>query len=227
MIDDITLTKLNRQEGARYMGYGTDSPDETVMKLICECEAEILATAKPRYIYKLFDIAEGEDGIEFIGTNMVLRGNSIKEHLSGCERAVCMCATLSADMDKLIKITQVKDMAKAVVMDAFAGVAVEQVCDKIEEQIRELLSEKYLTYRFGLGYGDLPLEQLGEFLTVLGTSKTIGVTVTGGTMMSPTKSVACIIGISNNQIKSKKKGCITCNMREKCRFRMKGERCGF
>lgn len=227
MIDDITLTKLNRQEGARYMGYGTNSPDETVMKLICECETEILTTAKPRYIYKLFDIMECEGGIEFIGTNMVLRGNSIKEHLSGCERAACICATLSTDMDKLIKITQVKDMAKAVVMDAFAGVAVEQVCDKIEKQLKELFPEKYLTYRFGLGYGDLPLEQLGDFLAVLGTSKTIGVTVTGGTMMSPAKSVACIIGISDNQIKSKKKGCITCNMREKCQFRVKGERCGF
>lgn len=227
MIDDIKLTKLNRQEGARYMGYGGNSPDDTVMKLVEECESDILSAAKPRYIYKIFDIKESEDGIEFIGTNMVLRGNSIKEHLSGCERAACVCATLSGDMDKLIKITQVKDMAKAVVMDAFAGVAVEQVCDKIEKQLKELLPQKYLTYRFGLGYGDLPLEQLGDFLTVLGASKTIGVTVTGGTMMSPAKSVACIIGISDNQIKSKKKGCITCNMREKCQFRVKGERCGF
>lgn len=227
MIDDIKLTKLNRQEGARYMGYGADSPDDVVLNLAMECENDILSAAKPRYIYKIFDIKECDGGIEFIGTNMVLKGNSIKEHLSGCERAACMCATLSADMDKLIKITQVRDMAKAVVMDAFAGVAVEQLCDKIEIQLKELSPEKYLTYRFGLGYGDLPLEQLGDFLAVLGTSKTIGVTVTGGTMMSPAKSVACIIGISDNQIKSKKKGCITCIMREKCQFRLKGERCGF
>lgn len=227
MIDDITLTKLNRQEGARYMGYGADSPDETVMELIAECEAEILATARPRYIYKIFDIKPCDNGVEFIGTNMVLKGNSIREHLAGCDRAACICATLSADMDKLIRVTQVKDMAKAVVMDAFAGVAIEQVCDKIEEKLKELFPEKYLTYRFGLGYGDLPLEQLGEFLSVLNTQKTIGVSVTGGTMMSPAKSVACVMGVSNNQIKSKKKGCITCNMREKCQFRLKGERCGF
>lgn len=227
MIDDIKLTKLNRSEGVRYMGYGENSPDETVMRLVEECETEILSTAMPRYIYKIFEIAESDKGIEFIGTSLVLRGNSIKEHLSGCERAACICCTLSADMDKLIRITQVRDMAKAVVMDAFAGVAIEQVCDKIETQLMELLPQKYLTYRFGLGYGDLPLEQLEDFLFVLGTSKTIGVTVTGGTMMSPAKSVACVIGISDNQIKSKKKGCITCNMREKCQFRMKGERCGF
>lgn len=227
MFDDITLTKLNKQEGARYLGYGSEKPDDRIMKLIDECESEIIAAAKPRYIYKLFDIETTDEGVEFYGTNLILKGSSIKEHLTGCNRAACICATLSSDMDKLIKVTQVKDMAKAVIMDAFAGVAVEQVCDKIEEQIRDMLPDKYLTYRFGIGYGDLPLEQMGEFLAVLGTSKTIGVTVTGGTMMSPTKSVACIVGISDNQIKSKKKGCITCNMREKCQFRVKGERCGF
>lgn len=227
MIDDIKLTKLNRREGARYMGYGENTPGHTVMELVDECERDILSAAVPRYIYKIFDINEGEEGIEFIGTNMVLRGNSIKEHLSGCERAACICSTLSADMDKLIRITQVKDMARAVVLDAFAGVAAEQLCDKIEKQLGELFPEKYLTYRFGLGYGDLPLEQLGEFLKVLEAPKTIGVTVTGGTMMSPAKSVACVVGISNNQINSKKKGCTTCNMRESCQFRLKGERCGF
>ncbi len=227
MIDDIKLTKLNRQEGARYMGYGENIPDETVMKLVSECETAILAAALPRYIYKVFDIRECENGVEFLESSMVLKGNSIKEHLSGCERAACICSTLSSDMDKLIRITQVKDMAKAVVMDAFAGVAIEQVCDKIEGKLKALFPEKYLTYRFGIGYGDLPLEQLRDFLSVLNASKTIGVTVTGGTMMSPAKSVACVIGISDNQIKSKKKGCITCNMREKCQFRVKGERCGF
>lgn len=227
MIDDIKLTKLNRQEGARYMGYGENIPDETVMKLICECETAILATALPRYTYKVFDVRECENGVEFLGSSLVLKGNSIKEHLSGCEMAACICSTLSADMDKLIRITQVKDMAKAVVMDAFAGVAIEQVCDKIEYKLKTLFPEKYLTYRFGIGYGDLPLEQLKDFLSVLNASKTIGVTVTGGTMMSPAKSVACVVGISDNQIKSKKKGCITCNMREKCQFRVKGERCGF
>jgi 5-methyltetrahydrofolate--homocysteine methyltransferase len=118
-------------------------------------------------------------------------------------------------------------MTKALITDAFAGVAIEQVCDKVEEQIKEMMPDKYMTYRFGIGYGDLPLEQIAEFLAVLGTQKTIGVTVTAGNMMSPSKSVACITGISTGQIKSKKKGCITCSMREKCQFRAKGERCGF
>ena len=77
MIDDIKLTKLNRQEGARYMGYGENIPDETVMKLVSECETAILAAALPRYIYKIFDIRECENGVEFLESSMVLKGNSI------------------------------------------------------------------------------------------------------------------------------------------------------
>lgn len=227
MIEDIRLEKLNVREGARYLGYGVSLPDENIMNIVEKCEAEIISAAKPRYVYKVFEINEISEGIEFSGTNLILRGNSIREHLSGCNRAVLLCATLSGEMDRLIKITQIKDMAKAVIMDAFAGVAIEQVCDKAEQLIKKEFKDKYLTYRFGIGYGDLPIEQMSEFLKVIGADKLIGVTVTDGNMMSPTKSVACVIGISDTEIKSKKRGCITCNMREKCSFRLRGERCGF
>lgn len=227
MIDDISLDRLNMQEGARYLGYGTDTPDNNVMKLIKECEEDILRTAKPRYIYKVLNISGRDDGIYIEGTNLILLGKSIREHLEGCGSIVLLCATLSSDMDKLIRITQIKDMAKAVIMDAFAGVAVEQLCDKAEEKIKEEFNDKYFTYRFGFGYGDLPIEQMPECLNILNAQKTVGVSVTEGGMMSPSKSVACIIGISNNEIKSRKKGCITCNMRDKCSFRIRGERCGF
>lgn len=226
MIDDIKLGQLNRREGARYMGYGNNEPDEVVSSLITQCENDILDHATPRYIYKIFDISIS-DNVEILGTNLILTGKSIKEHLEGCSKAALICGTLSVGIDKLIMKTQVLDMAKAVVMDAFAGVAIEQLMDKVDEQIGQYFPDMYMTYRFGIGYGDLPLDIMGDFLRVLNTDKSIGVTVTTGNMMSPTKSVACIVGLSNEVIKSKKKGCITCNMKDSCRYRIKGERCGF
>lgn len=227
MIEDISLDELNIREGVRYMGYGANLPDDGIMSLIKECEREILAAARPRYIYKVLNIREEAEGVRVEDTNHILRGNSIKEHLKGCSRAVILCATLSGDMDRLIRITGIKDMAKAVVMDAFAGVAIEQVCDKAELNIKREFTDKYFTYRYGFGYGDLPIEQMPEFLKILNTGKTIGVSVNDSNMMSPAKSVACVIGISDNEIKSKKRGCVTCNMRDRCSFRIRGERCGF
>ncbi len=227
MKEHINLEKLNIKEGARYLGYGNNIPDDNVMNIINQCEDEIIKTAKPRYTYKVFDVTSVDEGVKVEGTSLLLKGNSIKEHLLGCNKAVLLCTTLSLEIDKLIRITEVKDMAKAVIMDAFASVAIEQICDKIELQLIKRFENKYFTYRFGLGYGDLPIEHETEFLTILDTQKLIGVTVNNNFIMSPRKTVACIIGISDNEIKSKKKGCITCNIKERCQYRLRGDRCGF
>ena len=227
MNENINLEKLNIKEGARYLGYGNNTPDDNVMNIIKQCEDEIIKTARPRYTYKVFDVTIVDEGVNVEGTSLLLKGNSIKEHLLGCNKAVLLCATLSSEIDRLIRVTEIRDMAKAVIMDAFAGVAIEQICEKIEIKVKNKFQDKFFTYRFGLGYGDLPIEHETEFLGILDTQKLIGVTVNDNFIMSPRKTVACIIGISDNEINSKKKGCISCNMRERCQYRLRGDRCGF
>ena len=227
MASDILLEKLNRYEGCRYLGYGNNKPDENIMSIIDECENEILENVKPRYVYKIFDITERNEGILINGTSLLLKGESIKEHLKECQKIIAMCGTLSVDIDKIIKKAEINDMAKAVILDAFSAVAVEQLMDKVEEKIKNIFSDKYFTYRFGIGYGDLPIEQMPDFLNILNAGRLTGVTVSRGGMMTPLKSVACVVGISDFPIKSKKKGCITCNMKDKCEYRIRGERCGF
>lgn len=48
-----------------------------------------------------------------------------------------MCATVGSEVDKLIRISQISDMARAVVMDSLASVAVEQVCNAFDKIIAE------------------------------------------------------------------------------------------
>ena len=229
-MNHITLTKLNYMECARYLGYGQNTPDENVERLMRECESEIQDYAVPRFVYRIFDI-DIQDAIMLSETDMKLSGNSIKEHLENCDRLVLLCVTLSDRIDKLIRKTELKDMAKALVMDAMAAVAVEQVCDKAEEFIRDeylkQYSHAYFTWRFGFGYGDLPLCEERLALNLLDAGKRIGVYINDNLIMFPRKTVACIIGISPEEIKSKKRGCVSCNMRENCKFRLRGERCGF
>lgn len=226
MEKNIKLEKLNRREGARYLGYNTDMPDEKIMHIIDECEMEILKKAKPRYLYKILNISHVDEGVKLENTTLCLKGSSIKEHLEGCDKVAIICATLSLEIDKLIKINQLKDMSKAVITDAFAAVAIEQVLDKIEQMIKNEYENVFFTYRFGIGYGDLPISQMKDFLRVLGADR-IGVSVTDGDMMNPIKSVACIVGISDNEIKQRKRGCITCNLKDVCKYRIRGKRCGF
>lgn len=225
----VKLTELNYAEGARYLGYGTSTPDSTVMELMRECSAQICETAVPCFVYRIFPLEEEKDRLKLQGTACTLSGTSIREHLNNCHSAVLLCATLSSSLDRLIRKTEIQDMAKAVIMDAMAGVAVEQLCDKAEKMIKEQYEKSktgYFTWRFGFGYGDLPLEEERMALRLLEAEKQIGVNLNESLIMFPKKTVACVIGISSEKLGAKKRNCLSCNMYERCSFRMRGERCG-
>ena len=225
MEKSIKLTSLNRKEALRYLGYKKNAPDERVEELMDECEELVLKTAVPRYIYKKFDFTVGDDGVAFKNTSMVLPGESIKKHLYKCDSAICMAVTISEGIDRQLRVLQLTDMAKALVFDSLASVAVEQVCDKVEAVIKEELPEYNQTFRFGIGYGDLPLSQQGEFLKILNTPKLIGLNIGKTDMMTPTKSVTAVIGLTTGEVSSKKKGCMSCNLKGTCRFREAGGHC--
>lgn len=222
---DIVLGQLDKNEALRYMGHRGEDIDEQLDKLITKCEKEVLSCVKPRFVYKVCDISREEKGILVKDTNLFLTGNSIKKHLDGCDKAVLMAVTISADADRLIRIAQIRDMAEAVAIDSLCSVAVEQACDRAELIIKEENPGYYQTFRFGLGYGDLPISLQGQFLHVLNAPKQIGLNVSSTDMLTPTKSVTAVIGLSKNSIPQRARGCQTCSMNKKCQFRQKGGRC--
>jgi len=215
---DIVLGQLDKNEALRYMGHRGEDIDEQLDKLITKCEKEVLRCVKPRFVYKVCDISREEKGILVKDTNLFLTGNSIKKHLDGCDKAVLMAVTISADADRLIRIAQIRDMAEAVVIDSLCSVAVEQACDRAELIIKEENPGYYQTFRFGLGYGDLPISLQGQFLHVLNAPKQIGLNVSSTDMLTPTKSVTAIIGISDTQEKCHIKGCEACEKKD-CIYR--------
>lgn len=221
------IESLDKKEALRYLGYGNNEPDEQVKKMLDECEKQITDIVKPAFAYKIFDIEWKDDGIYIPGTTLVFTGESIREHLEGCEKVILMCATSGQEVDRLIRTTQIRGMAKAVIMDALASVSVEYVCNEAERLIRDNVKDYYFTWRFSPGYGDLPIEIQGSFLNVLDAPKTMGVSVTAGDMLTPTKSVTAIIGLSKEPLKAKTRGCISCSMNERCKFRAGGTHCGF
>ena len=91
----ITLTELNYMEGARYLGYGTGTPDDRVKAMMEDCSRQICSQANPRFVYRIFELTKDGQKIGLAGTTLHLSGNSIREHLDGCEHAILLCATLS------------------------------------------------------------------------------------------------------------------------------------
>ncbi len=213
----ITLDRLSREEALRYMGGARAVPDERLNALIDDCEAQILGGARPAFLYKIIALPD----------ERFTEGKDIAAHLEGCDRAVLLCATLGAEIDKLIRVAQVSDMARAVVLDSLASAAVEQLCDKAEREIAERISGAYLTFRFSPGYGDYPIALQKRFLTELDAPRKIGLSANENHILIPSKSVTAIAGISDRPVEQKKRGCAVCSMRETCRYRKGGTHCGF
>lgn len=221
----MKLTDINRAEAFRYMGLRGEIP-ENIVTLADECESRLIAAATPKFYWIYADIADiSEETVTLAGHKLVLRGRDISEHLSGCFGTALLCATLGDGVDKLLRTVQMEDMAKALTADALASAAVEQVCDIAEKEIGERFAGKFTTWRFSPGYGDFPLECQGDFLTAVNAMRTVGVCVTDGGLLTPTKSVTAVIGISEEAIPQKRRGCGTCTIREKCNFRKNGGHC--
>lgn len=221
----MQLDSLNRAEAFRYMGHKGGSIPENINALADECEQRLLAAIRPNYVWRVFDIEETDNGISVLGTPLILTGNSITEHLRGCERCALMCATLSVGADSVIRAYESAEMEKAVIADCLSSAAIEQVCDIAEREIQAAVGDYHYTWRFSPGYGDLPLELQRRLIEVLQAQKRIGVTVTDSLILIPRKSVTAVMGISENEIPKGKRGCSSCNMRDTCQFRKNGTHC--
>ena len=212
----IELEKLNRNEAVRYLGGAGIRLNYRMDVLMDECEKAVLEKASPKYLYVEKDLP----------CSQIMGGKDIESHLNGCEKAIVMCATVGSGVDKLIRISQISDMARAVVMDSLASVAVEQVCNAFDKIIAGKYSDYNMTFRFSPGYGDYPIELQKIILQMLDAPKKIGLCTNDNFLLTPTKSVTAVLGLSKNPIERKKRGCAICNMRETCKFRRKGLHCG-
>lgn len=212
----IELEKLNRNEAVRYLGGAGIRLNYRMDVLMDECEKAVLEKASPKYLYVEKNLP----------CPQIMGGKDIESHLNGCEKAIVMCATVGSEVDKLIRISQISDMARAVVMDSLASVAVEQVCNAFDKIIAEKYSDYNMTFRFSPGYGDYPIELQKIILQMLDAPKKIGLCTNDNFLLTPTKSVTAVLGLSKNPIERKKRGCAICNMRDTCKFRRKGLHCG-
>lgn len=226
----ITVTQLNidRAEALRYLRLPAhmseaDLPPDIATQLNA-AEAAVLAAAQPRFTWRSFAITGRSDaGVQLLGTSLVLPGADIAELLAGCPGCVIMAATLGQTVDDLIRRTQPQDMAQALMLDALASAAVENLCDQIQEQLAAQFAQDklYLTSRFSPGYGDLPIALQKPLCATLDSQRRIGLSVSQSGILLPRKSVTAIMGQSPTPPTTGHTcgSCATCNMRDRCPYK--------
>lgn len=220
------IERINISEALRYMGHKGEisASFENTLKT---CEDELLKAIRPQYTYKSFSIFCNNKGVKLEGSSLVFEGSDITEHLSGCNKAVLLCATIGGDVDKLIRLKEVSDISSAFIIDAMASAAVEQLCELVEKKIRNDFPNKFFTWRYSPGYGNFPLEIQQDFLNVLDAQKRAGICTSEDNLLVPRKSVTAVMGMSETQIEKKRRGCASCNMATDCQYRKRGNHCGF
>ncbi|MDR0947813.1 MAG: methionine synthase [Ruminococcus sp.] len=181
---NISLNSIDKTEALYYLGFHGQTPETRIFENITKCEAELLKQISPKAIY----IVIGTD-------DPVLQSEDLKQHLSGCKKAVLFAATLGSGADKAIYVSGFVSPEFTLYTDALANAAIEQVCDEVELEIKKLYGCE-ITTRFSPGYGDFPLERQPEILQRLNAFKIIGLRCKDSLMMEPTKSVTAVFGIA-------------------------------
>ena len=94
------------------------------------------------------------------------------------------------------------------------------------EAAEETAAPLFLTERFSPGYGDSPLEMQKQVLDLLDAENKLGITLSKGYMMSPSKSITAIMGLADHPVTGRLATCDECVLKDKCRLRREGKRCG-
>lgn len=220
--------RINRNEVLRYLGYKNQVLDNNILLLIEDCINEMRNLAESRYVYKFFEMDNENGKIVLCNSNIELLGNDISNHLKQSETCILMAATLGNAVDMKIRYYEKINMTKALIMDACASCAIEEVCDSLCVGLQDKLHSrnKTITPRFSPGYGDLPIELQRAFISVLEADKAIGLAASYSNILIPRKSVTAIMGITDTGYKIQEKSCLSCSKYSSCQFRREGTGCG-
>lgn len=223
----MELDHIPVDEVLRYLGTAGKDPG-ALLPLAEDCARELLAIARPRWEWRAFGCRIGPEGVQLEG-GLLLPGQDLARHLTGCQEAVLMAATLSAGVDGLLRQSQLRDLGRSLVLEACATAAIEEVCDRGETVIRQRYPGRALTSRYSPGYGDLPVTVQGAFLDLLDAPRRLGLCATGSSILTPRKSVTAVIGVREEGAEDpgpRRRSCDSCAMKDRCTYRKQGERCG-
>ncbi|AQM59281.1 methionine synthase [Clostridium baratii] len=219
---------IDEKEVLRYLGYKGQKIEEELLLKIRDTIEEGKKLFAPKIIYKEYPINILENGVEVIGTTLVLEGNDIKKLLIDSSRCILMAATIGNYIEKKIRLYERIDLTRGMILDSVSTTAVEDLCDKVCDLIEKDIIEDFeeLTFRYSPGYGDLSLNIQKNFIEVLDATRKIGVNVSEHMLLFPRKSVTAIVGIRKKLGKKTKKSCINCKNYENCLYRKEENSCG-
>ena len=203
-------------EVLRYLGsYGMS--DQADLALQAENALSLIEKHSAcRSIHQTFPLIPLDD--RFLIGDAVFESRSLFRNLKGCSEVVIMACTLGPEPDRLIRRAQVTSLFDTALLQAACTAWIEAYCDEVNQEIIDEAKKRslYCRPRYSPGYGDLALESQADVFRLLPIKKQIGVSLTEGFLMVPTKSVTALIGLSDTERNCILSGCEECDRNKAC-----------
>lgn len=209
----------NRTEILRYAGVRGEAPE--TLPLLEDCLTESDGKLSYRVCWSIFPLRQLAASHLDLGFVCVESAN-LTTHLAGCSQVLVFAATVGIELDRLITRYTHLSPAKALMFQAIGAERIESLCDVFCRDITADQAEtgKTLTRRFSPGYGDLPLSLQRQIFCVLDCPRHLGLTLNESLLMTPSKSVTALMGITTagHPVPACQSGCAACQ-HESCTFR--------
>ena len=206
MIYNAQILEIDAAETRRYAGLR--KAQNFGEKNIADACAEALILIEVRGAWELYDY---KNQTVLSAPPFTIAGNSIIKHLDGCEKVICMAATVGFEIEREInrKFERGEYLA-SVLLDAAATCAVEQAADLMEKNFAAKFSKE--GYKMRWGYGDWELTAQEKLFKISGAEQ-IGMSLTSALMLEPRKSITAIIGLYKGQglRETGKENCAACD----------------
>ena len=230
--------KLDRGEALGYVGYAGQEVDDVLRarfeRLADACERDL----RPLCVYATFEVdrartrwdeGDGDPCVALEGTNLVLGGRDIAAHLHGAREVAFLACTLGVASERELRKHAALSPVDAVLYGAAASALVEAAANAAEAALVASAAVRGLrtNFRYSPGYGDLSLSVQPAFLRALDATARIGVSVTEGNLLVPTKSVTAAIGLFDGSAPDTgaRDSCSSCALKGCCSLREKGCTC--
>ena len=166
------------------------APDELPLE---ECLKAARSAVRCRAVWQRYPLEWGGDELDLGFAKTASR--HLRRHLEGCAEILLFACTAGSEIERRINREKLVSPVRGLLMSAIGSQQVEGACDRLCDLLAAEYPEKQLVTRYSPGYGDLPLEIQKDVFRALDCERSIGVTLTEGLLMQPSKSVTAVIGM--------------------------------
>lgn len=187
--------QVDEKDALRYLGHRGQPLGEDLAVVFQNVAAKVNAL-QATGVAKQFPVARvAPEDVWLAGTSLVLPGSHIARHVGTAPAVLLLAVTLGFACERLLRQTACVHAVQGLMADACASSMVENAAEVFSNTLAYEVASQGFTCgkRFSPGYGDFPLSVQPAFLETLGATKTLGIQVTSGDLMVPTKSITAVI----------------------------------